>query len=70
MTIPGTWQHVLIVACLLFVVALPLLARLQRAWRRRGSRTARRYARYRPRPDERDSLALFHRLMRARRFSA
>lgn len=68
MNIPGTWQHVLIAACLLFVIVAPLLARLERWWLKR--RRARAYNRYRPRPDDRDSLALFRRLMRARLFSA
>jgi hypothetical protein len=71
MTIPGSWQHVLIVACLLFVIACLVFARLEQWWlRRRATRVRRRYAQYRPRPDHRDSLALFHRLMRARLFGA
>lgn len=67
LAIPGTWQQVLIVT-LLIVILLGLACLRLARWRRSAAarRNRRQYARHRTPPDERDSLALFRRLNRAR----
>jgi len=60
--IPGSWQLVLVVTLLLIVIAGFSALLIERPKHRPRIRVS-----YHPRPDERDTVALFRRIMDAQR---